>query len=182
LIPAFERLAGEMFTPLWRFLVNNIYVPEPDAEELALDVLMKVYSKVGTFRRDGRAQLTTWIFHIAHNRAIDFHRQACQEREKRTENEPPVHWDGPFAGHNSAYLEWLKDALERLPADDQQVLLWRAQEFSYAEIAGWLGIKEGTARVRHLRAMKKLGVPDGQTELLELTVGQEMPVSEGAHE
>lgn len=161
--------------------MNKIYVPEPDAEELALDVLMKVHSNVSKFRRDGRAELTTWIFHIAHNHAIDFHRKTCEEREKRTENEHPVRWDGPFANRNSAYLEWLKDELAKLSADDQQVLIWRAQEFSYPEIASWLGIKEGTARVRYLRAKKKLGVPDDPPELLEPTVGQEIPALGGAH-
>ena len=47
-------------------------VYETDAEELAQDVLMKVYAKVGTFHRSGKAMLTTWIFQIAGNRAIDF--------------------------------------------------------------------------------------------------------------
>lgn len=181
-IPAFERLAGELYTPLWRFLVNKIYVSEPDAEELALDVLMKVHSKVGTFRRDGRAQLTAWIFQIAHNHAISFHLLVCEEREKQIENELPEVWNGPYAGRNSAYLEWLKDELAKLPADDQQVLLWRAQEFSYAEISKWLGIKEGTARVRYLRARKKLGVPDDQPESLQSVAGTAVPATGGVHE
>ncbi len=162
--------------------MNKIYVPEPDAEELALDVLMKVHTNVSKFRRDGRAELTTWIFHIAHNHAIDFHRLASEKQKERTENQPPVHWDGPCAGRNTALLDWLKDGLAKLPADDQQVLIWRAQDFSYAEIAGWLGIKEGTARVRYLRAKKKLSIPGDQTELVALTTGQEMPESGGAHE
>ena len=162
--------------------MNSINVPEADAEELALDVLMKVHSKVSTFRRDGRAQLTTWIFHIAHNHAIDFHRAANLNSQELLENEPPVHWDGPFAGRNQDMLDWLKDELAKLSADDQQVLLWRAQDFSYAEIAGWLGIKESTARVRYLRAKKKLGTPDDQSAPVVLTVGQQMPESGGADE
>jgi RNA polymerase sigma factor (sigma-70 family) len=181
-LPAFERLAGELFTPLWRYLIHHRFVPEPGTEELAQDVLMKVHSKVGTFRRDGRAELTTWIFQIAENLAIDFHRVASENRKVQKENERPEHWDGPFAGRNSAYLEWLKDGLEKLHADDQHILLWRAQDFSYAEIGQWLGIKVGTARVRYLRAKKKLGVPDNQEELLGATVGDEMPESGGAHE
>lgn len=162
--------------------MNSIHVPELDAEELVQDVLMKVHANVSTFRRDGRAQLTTWIFQIAHNHAISFHLLACEEREKLIENELPEVWNGPYAGRNSAYLEWLKDELAKLTSDDQNILLWRAQEFSYVEISKWLGIKEGTARVRHLRAKKKLGIPDDQPELVALTVGQEIPASGGAHE
>jgi len=181
-IPAFERLAGELFKPLWRFLVNQIHVPEADAEELAQDALMTVHSAVGTFRRDGRAKLTTWIFNIAHNRGIDFHRTAEQKSRERAEYEQPVHWNGVFAGRNADMLDELKDELAKLSSDDQQVLLWRAQGISYAQIANWLEIKEATARVRYLRAKKKLRVPEDQPELVALTVGHEMPESGGAHE
>ncbi len=143
---------------------------------------MKVYSKVGTFHRDGRAQLTTWIFQIAENCAIDFCRAARKKQLELKENDKQVKWYGEFAGRNEPLLAWLRDELEKLTAEDQQVLLWRAQDFSYADIARWLGIKEGTARVRYLRAKKKLGVPDNQPELLEPTGGYEMPGSGGAHE
>ncbi|MGA2988150.1 MAG: RNA polymerase sigma factor [Terriglobia bacterium] len=171
-----------MFTPLWRFLVHYKSVPKLDAEELVQDVLMKVHSKAGTFHRDGRAQLTTWIFHIAQNEAFDFHKVAREELLELQENDEPAEWHGPFAGRNAPLLAWLRDELEKLSAEDQQVLLWRAQDFSYADIARWLGIKKGTARVRYLRAKKKLGVPDNQPELLEVTGGYEMPESGGTHE
>jgi len=45
---AFDRLAGDLFQPLWRFLVSKMDVPEADAEELVQDVLMKVHSHLGT--------------------------------------------------------------------------------------------------------------------------------------
>jgi RNA polymerase sigma factor (sigma-70 family) len=126
--------------------------------------------------------LTTWIFHIAHNYAIDFHRVAHEKQRELQDNDEPAKWYGEFAGRNAPLLAWLRDELEKLHADDQRILLWRAQELSYAEIAGWLGIKEDTARVRYFRAKKKLGVPDDRPELLELTGGYEMSESGDAHE
>ena len=131
-------------------------IPNKDAEELVQDVLLKVHSKVGMFANDGSAKLTTWIFQIAQNRAIDFLRASHEEYDELPENFEPVPWHRHFAGRNSDLLAWLADELAGISAENQQILLWRAQDFSFAEIAGWLGLKEATARVRYFRSMKKL--------------------------
>jgi RNA polymerase sigma factor (sigma-70 family) len=154
-------MAGDLFQPLWLFLVSKENVPEPDAEELVQNVLMKVYYRVGTFCDDGRAKLTTWIFEIAKNCAIDFHHVRREELESLTLTEKeeialPVLRDEHFAGRNRELLEWLKGELSKLSAENQDIQLWRAQGFTYAEIGAWLGITEGAARVRHTRATKKL--------------------------
>jgi RNA polymerase sigma factor (sigma-70 family) len=157
-------------------------VPELDAEELAQDVLLKMHSKVGTFQRDGRANLTTWIFQIALNLAKDFHEAQIEKLLELNENDPPVQWDGEFAGRNSAFLAWLKDELEKFSADDVQLLLWRAQDFTYAEIGGWLGVKKVTARVRHCRAKKKLDAARDQLLTVQAATEQDIPESGVAHE
>jgi RNA polymerase sigma factor (sigma-70 family) len=179
---SFERLAEDLFTPLWRFLAGTRNVPEADADELVQDVLLKVYFKIGTYQRDGRATLTTWIFQIANNQSKDFHELHRQELEELTENTEPDHWEGVYAGRNRAYLQWLRGELEKLTAADQQVLIWRAQDFTYVEIGRWLGIKEGTARVRYLRAKRKLGVPDDPPVISGTATGQHIQESGDAHE
>jgi DNA-directed RNA polymerase specialized sigma24 family protein len=40
-------------------------IPEGDAEDVAIDVFMKVHGNIGTFRYGDPAKLTTWIFQIA---------------------------------------------------------------------------------------------------------------------
>jgi hypothetical protein len=47
-------------------------VPEADAEELASDVLYAVRENIHKFRPGGPAKLSTWIYEIAKNRAIDY--------------------------------------------------------------------------------------------------------------
>jgi RNA polymerase sigma factor, sigma-70 family len=166
---SFNYLAKEMFTPLWRFLVATSGVPERDAEEIAQDTMMKVYENIRTFKRTGKAQLTTWIFQIARNLAIDFHRIHKDDKERKDaigrEFYSPV-W-GSFAGRNAADAKKLTDALEMFSADDQNILFWRIQDFSYADISKWLQIKENTARVRHLRAMNRLRTTLEAEEALE---------------
>jgi len=167
-------LARDLFDPLLHFLVNDMLIQELDAEELVQNALFKVHSRVGKFRPDGRAKLTTWIFQIAENCAIDFLRIHREEFLEFRENDEEIHWTGEFAGRNSAWLAWLRVELAKLPADDQRILFWRSDEISYAEIGGWLGIKENTARVRYCRAKKKIKNAANQPEVSGVSTDQEI--------
>ena len=53
-------------------------------------------------------------------------------------------------------IRWIREQLAELSDQDRQILTWRALEFSYQQIGQWLGISEGSARVRHKRALDKL--------------------------
>lgn len=50
----------------------------------------------------------------------------------------------------------LKIALEKLAPSDKEILLLRAQNYSYDEIAGLLNIKSDQLKVKYFRAKKKL--------------------------
>lgn len=160
-----------MLSPLCRFLAFGKSIPEADAEELASDVLVTVHDKIGTFRHGGRAKLTTWIFEIAKNRAIDYHRASRPEHVELTSDISQTRpgSGAVYSGRNRDLLEWLLRELEGFSEQDQWLLKWRALEIPYGEIAAWLGINEGTARVRHKRAMEKL-----------LQKAAESPVGKGA--
>lgn len=120
---------------------------------------MAVHDKIGTFRCGGRAKLTTWIYEIAKNRAIDYHRASRSEPEQVEFKEAlgsGQREDGAYAGRNQESLKWLRKELAGLTEPDQWLLKWRAAGIPYAQIGEWLGMTEGTARVRHKRAMEKL--------------------------
>lgn len=131
-------------------------VPEADAEELTCDVLLAVSQSIKGFKLDGRAKLTTWIFQIAKNRAIDFHRRCRPEEVELSEDSATVGDVKSFAGRNEELLGWLNDELDLLPEADQMLLKWRAVDIPYSDIAKWLGITDGNARTRHNRLKAKL--------------------------
>ena len=168
-----------MFDPLLHFLVNNLLIQKPDAEELVQNALLKVHSHVGRFNPDGGARLTTWIFQVAVNCGIDFKR-ASERARRRHEllelngNDQQVRWSGQFAGRNTPWLAWLSIELAKLKAEDQRILFWRVDDISYAEIGGRLGIKENTARTRHSRAMKKIKNGENQPEPRGITTEPEI--------
>src|SRR5207244_6774116 len=72
---------SKIYQLAFRYLRNN-----EDAEEIAQDVLYKVYRKVGTFRGD--AALSSWIYRITFNAAMSrlrntrLARAAGQERDR----------------------------------------------------------------------------------------------------
>jgi RNA polymerase sigma-70 factor (ECF subfamily) len=162
-----------------KYLASTLNVPEPDAEECASDALYSAYKKFSSFRLSN-AKFTTWIFEIAKNRAIDFHRQCRIQSISLDETGeialPPRRTE--CAGLNRALLDELRVKLGALPERDRDIMLWRADHYSYAEIARWLGIKEPAARVRHLRAMKKLNVTLGQSEEDEIATEREVSEDE----
>ena len=136
-------------------------IPESDVEDVYIDILMKVHENIMKFTYGGSAKLTTWIYRLARNAAVDYHRASKKTGAPIEFEETAVRHskgtDGACAGRNASLLKWLEQELAKLPETDQSLLKWRAGDaFSYVEIADWLGMKEGTARVRHLRAMEKL--------------------------
>lgn len=133
-------------------------IPEADAEELAPDVLMAVRNTIRNFQFNKRAKLTTWIFQIAKNRAIDYHRrpkpESCELDDSVVGSDERN--AGTYAGRSSDFRAWLASEFAGLSETDQQILNWRALDFDFAQIGEWLGMAEGTARVRHKRALDKL--------------------------
>jgi RNA polymerase sigma factor (sigma-70 family) len=127
-------------------------IPEGDAEDVAIDVFMKVHGNIGTFRHGDPAKLTTWIFQIAKNQATDCHRSSKAEAVQEAFDDHVARHsqprEGAYAGRNTELLKWLNKELAKLPEQDQSLLKWRALEIPYAQIGQWLGISEGAARKR----------------------------------
>jgi RNA polymerase sigma-70 factor (ECF subfamily) len=133
-------------------------IPEADAEELAPDVLMTVRNSVRDFQFSERARLTTWIFKIAKNRAIDYHRRSKPEFCELDDSVVGSAGQkaGSYTSRNPHLRGWLADELAGLSEQDRQILNWRALDYDFAQIGEWMGMAEGTARVRHKRALDKL--------------------------
>ena len=142
------------------------------AEEITLDVFMRIWQKAATYRAD-QAKVSTWLTHIARNHAIDILRRRSVRLDQYA-----VHWeDATFKQASSepdpqesveATLrrERVQAAMAQLPPDQRQALLLAFfNGLSHSQIAEALKQPLGTIKTRLRLAMHKLreSLSDEQT-------------------
>lgn len=133
------------------------------AEEITLDVFMRLWQKAATYRAD-QAKVSTWLTHIARNHAIDMLRRRSVRLDQYA-----VHWeDGTFkqpssepdpqeAAETALRRERVQAALAQLPPDQRQALLLAFfNGLSHSQIAEALKQPLGTIKTRLRLAMQKL--------------------------
>ncbi|HAU23330.1 MAG TPA: hypothetical protein DCX09_01500 [Gammaproteobacteria bacterium] len=136
-----------------------------DAMDLLQEVFLGVYRNLHRFRGD--AKFSSWIFRIAHNKAIDL------SRRKRLLTGYPVaveEDDDPFEGM-PAELSEEPDVklmqsqqnnrtlalLTQLPVEQKLIVELKIfQSMTFEEIADMQDISENTAKTRFYTALKKL--------------------------
>lgn len=145
-----------------RRIVNN----RDDALDAAQEAMLAVARGIARF--DGRAAVTTWMYRIATNAAIDELRRRDRRPEPSADlHEPPDPRSGPEAAV-SARVD-VDAALETLPEEFRVAVVLRDLcDLDYAEIAAFLGIPPGTVRSRIARGRAtlaaSLGNPDPAPE------------------
>jgi RNA polymerase sigma-70 factor (ECF subfamily) len=156
-----DRLAFEAFftahgTAVQRF-VRELVRDDGLAEELTSDVMVEVWRKAGSFA--GRSRVRTWLFGIAHHKAID----ALRRRKLPT---LPLEsllgaasaLDGPEATVlRAAERADLDAALHRLSPEHRAVLqLTYLDGFSQREIAEIVACPVATVKTRAFYAKQQL--------------------------
>jgi RNA polymerase sigma-70 factor (ECF subfamily) len=137
------------------------------AEDLAQDAFVKAFGKLGTY--DPGRKLSSWLFKIAHNTAIDHLRRRDLETvsldapvgddpdaaPRVIEDETGETPDG--AAERSDLSRALTRAVARLRPEYRQVILLRFQAgLEYAEIVEETGFPLGTVKTYIHRARKEL--------------------------
>lgn len=137
-----------------------------EARDVAQEVFLQVYKMLGRF--EGRSSLKTWIYRIAvnqcHNRRR-FWRRRRRDREgpldERLLAPVPPAGSRPLSPFDEAVraerARSVQAALLRLPFGHRSVLVLREVEgLTCAEVAGALGIPEGTVKSRLSRAREAM--------------------------
>ncbi len=131
-----------------------------DCQDLAQEILLQVWRSLPQFQ--GKASASTWIYRVALNTALGWHRN---EHRRRVRQRPIVAIeDLPAAGLESSQeivqrevVERLYAAIRRLPKTDAALVLLYLEDLSYRQMAEVLGISEGNVGVKLNRAKKALG-------------------------
>ena len=150
---AFETMYRSWQPRVYRYLAR-LLGDEPAAEEVGDDVLFEVWKRAREFRGDSR--VSTWIFGIAHHRAMSHLRKLRVEWEPVGET-VDTGSDAEQALIERAGREALHAALRQLPPAQREVLwLTFFEEMSYQEIARIAGCPEATVKTRVFYAKKGL--------------------------
>ena len=127
-----------------------------DAEDLLQEIFLLAYRKLPEFRGD--SSVGTWLYRLAMNRCLD-HLKSRQTRASSAtspldEQTMPV---SKRAGDGGIKRLDLERAIARLPEGARAAfLLHDVEGFQHQEIAGILGISEGTSKSQVHKARLRL--------------------------
>jgi len=161
---AFDELYRRHRPGLYRYFIRQTG-SAPLAEELYQDVWMKLIRAKD--RYEVRAKFTTYLYHMAHNRLIDYYRRKSPELansfvdedgESLWEQMPEDATHEPDQVVERQFkMEELKQAIDTLPEAQKEAFLMREEAgMSLDEIAEATGVNRETAKSRLRYAVAKL--------------------------
>jgi RNA polymerase sigma factor (sigma-70 family) len=159
---AFDALYARHRAPLYRYLARQV-TPRDLADELFQDVWMKLIAARLSWQP--RAQFSTWLYTLAHNRLIDhWRKQGTQAQVIDTDAEERAlaavgsRLDEPLVTTESAALRGaLNDAIGALPTEQRDAFLLSAEgDLSVTQIAEVTGAGHEAAKSRLRYAIRKL--------------------------
>jgi RNA polymerase sigma-70 factor (ECF subfamily) len=134
-------------------LVSRIVHDPALAEDLAQETFLKAFRSLATF--DPGRRLSSWLFRIAHNTALDALRRARADVVSIAESAEPVVPPAPDPVEEAALGRALDAALGGLRPEFRAALVLRYQDgCSYDEIGDAMGIPIGTAKTYVHRARR----------------------------
>jgi RNA polymerase sigma-70 factor, ECF subfamily len=148
------------FERLYRRHVNRVYglvrrmLTDDDADEVAQDVFVRAWQKLGTFR--GEAAFGTWLHRLAVN-VILGRRETLGIRRKRYLEGDAVLEMVPARRQGPEISMDFETAMARLPDGARQVfVLHDVEGYRHEEIAEMLGLATGTSKSQLHRARMAL--------------------------
>lgn len=154
----FAVLVRQYSGPLY-WKVRRIVLNHEDANDVLQNAFLKIWNNLDTFQ--GKSALSTWLYRIAINEALDFVRRQknVNSATVSTEDEPGVAarlmGDDYFDGDEAQAR--LQEAVARLPEVQRTVFTLKYfDELKYSEISKILDTSEGALKASYHLAVKKI--------------------------
>jgi RNA polymerase sigma-70 factor (ECF subfamily) len=151
---SFRLLVEHYAGPVTR-MVRNITGDDQTCEDLAQEVFLTAYEKLGTFD-PGQSRFSTWLFTIARNKSVN----AARKKRPVYLADPPERpaRDTPEdAVARDEFLAALDRELLALPLEQRTAfVLTEFERLSYEQVARLEGVRLGTVKSRVSRARDKL--------------------------
>jgi len=158
--PQFESEVLVHLDALYAFALKLARIPS-DAEDIVSETIVRAFDHWEQYRlgTNARAWLFTILYHVFVNRRRGDRREVfysdIDEVGPHVEHAMEADPEGEF--YDAIVDDEVTRAIESLPAHYREaVVLSDVHEFRYAEIAGILGVPEGTAKSRLFRGRQML--------------------------
>ncbi len=153
--PAFEELYRHLAPRLRKYLIG-LTRSVPRADDLLQETFLQIHRSRHTYAPP--RPVAPWAYGIArHVYLMDVRAWARRQRLETEQDETALELSVAPLGEGVADRELVRRAVARLsPERREPLLLHHVWGFSFKEIAGILGIREGAAKVRAHRARQQL--------------------------
>lgn len=162
---AFTKMVVLYSEPLY-WKIRRMVLTHDNANDVLQNTFLKAWSKLDSFR--GEAKLSTWLYRIAVNEALDFLRRQRTVPEAGDEAllsaSRQLMADSYFDGDKLQSL--LQAAIALLPDVQRTVFCMRYyDDMKYSEISKVLGTSEGALKASYHLAVKKIAAVIKQSEI-----------------
>lgn len=140
---------------IYRYIYFRIYNHD-EAEDLTTKVFLEAWESLIKKPRGQRIEnIRAWIYRIAHNKVIDYHRTSKIHVSIEDNPDRNLQVAGPESEVEALFIsQKLAEGVRQLPANYQQVIILRfINQLSHAEVAAIMQIKESHVRVLQHRAL-----------------------------
>ncbi|MDP4149341.1 MAG: sigma-70 family RNA polymerase sigma factor [Bacteroidota bacterium] len=178
----FEMLYNTYGQKFFSFAVKRWFLTEDEAWEVVYQTLQTLVLKLPIHKFESKKHFENFLYKVFINYLRQHYRRHRKKQSEEVgftislqaafaEDEPATNDDPGSAPEldtqaireyyrddvaESPNLVALKCALHQLKPDERDILLLRAQNYTYEEIAKMLNIKNNQLKVKHLRSKKKL--------------------------
>ncbi len=158
---AFSALVEKYQNPIYGYALH--FFRQPDvAEDIAQETFLRAYRFLGSY--DASRKFATWLYSIARNLCIDYHRDRARRDSVPIDLVPEVELTSQDFGRDPLSSlqtkedrEKILDAIKRLPEKYKTpLILCYIEEMPYQEIGDILGISLNNTKIRIFRAKKML--------------------------
>ena len=125
------------------------YKQPDEIGDVLQDIFVKIIKKSGKFKR--RYAFSTWLYKIARNHVLDLYKK---DKKAVIYNDSAIDKSGTLINFEEKFN--LLECLSLLPLEQKEVILLKAEGFSFKEISKILFIPQNTAITRNARGIKKL--------------------------
>lgn len=140
------------------YKICRVYATKADFEDLYQEVLISLWKSQDNF--EGKSKLSTWIYKVALNTAISYHKHSKRKGWTSWLGLSPFLKSEDIAAEDHIDrkndLDQLYWAIRQLRKEERSIILLYLEEYKQIEIADIVGITENNVAVKINRIKKKL--------------------------